>query len=241
MADTTTMVMSMPNGEMDMAMASSSTIELTFTADSGGVRATGTVSDYSATMSSTMMGNTEMGGDGLTGDLEFVIGPLGNVEMISTPEITGAALPVPISFQFNAVELFPRFPGHPLEPGDTWADTTAASADLGALGAPGALAGSSESTTVYTYTLVGDTLVAGRTLQKITVSGVGTAQTSGEEAGEEISNDMINTLEGFVLWDADRGLVAVADLVRTVDGSMSMQGMAMAMTLAGPVRLRLVN
>ena len=102
-------------------------------------------------------------------------------------------------------------------------------------------AGSSESTTVYTYTLVGDTLVAGRTLQKITVSGVGTAQTSGEEAGEEISNDMINTLEGFVLWDADRGLVAVADLVRTVDGSMSMQGMAMAMTMAGPVRLRLVN
>ena len=104
-----------------MATASSSTIELTFAADSGGVRATGTVSDYSATMSSTMMGNTEMGGDGLTGDLEFVIGPLGNVEMISTPEITGAALPVPISFQFNAVELFPRFPGHPLEPGDTWA------------------------------------------------------------------------------------------------------------------------
>ena len=240
-ADTTTSIMSMPNGEMDMAMASSSTIELTFAADSGGVRATGTVSDYSATMSSSMMGNMEMGGDGVSGDLEFVIGPLGHVEMISMPEVAGGALPGATPFQFNAVELFPRFPGHPLEAGDTWADTTAASADLGALGAPGALAGSSESTTVYTYTLVGDTVVAGRTLQKITVSGIGTTQTSGEEAGEPVSQDMTNTLEGFVLWDADRGLVAVAELVRTVDGSMSMQGMAMATTSAGPVRLRLVN
>ena len=238
MADTTTSIMSMPNGEMDMAMASSSTIELTFAADSGGVRATGTVSDYSATMSSSMMGNMETGGDGVSGDLEFVIGPLGHVEMISMPEVAGGALPGATPFQFNAIELFPRFPGHPLEAGDTWADTISASADLDSVGG---MAGTAESSTVYTYTLVGDTLVAGRTLQKITVSGIGTTQSSGEEAGEPVSQDMTNTLEGFVLWDADRGLVAVAELVRTVDGSVSMQGMAMAMTSAGPVRLRLVN
>lgn len=237
-ADTTTSIMSMPNGEMDMAMAFSSTIELTFAADSGGVRASGTVSDYSATMSSSMMGNMEMGGDGVSGDLEFVIGPLGHVEVISMPAVAGGALPGATPFQFNAVELFPRFPGHPLEAGDTWADTISASADLDSVGG---MAGTAENSMVYTYTLVGDTVVAGRTLQKITVSGFGTSQASGEEAGEPVSQDMTNTLEGFVLWDADRGLVAVAELVRTVDGSMSMQGMAMATTSAGPVRLRLVN
>ena len=243
MADTTTTIMGMPDGEMDMAMSSGSTIELSFVADSGGVRVSGMVSDYSATMSSGMLGNMDLGEGGLTGDLEFVIGPRGNVEMISTPEIAGGGdgvMPA-IPFQFNAVDLFPRFPGRPLLPGDTWADTMSASADLGALGGPVPMAGTADNSTIYTYTLVGDTLVDGRTLQKITVSGVGTSQTSGEATGEEVSQDMTNTVEGFVLWDADRGLVAVAELVRTVDGTMSMMGMVVSMTAAGPSSMRLVN
>ena len=243
LADTITTVMIMPDGEMEMAQSSSSTVALTFAADSGGVLASGTVSDYSQRMSSAMFGDMEMGGNEVTGDIEFIVGPLGNVEMVSTPEIAGADLPMAIPFQFNAADLFPRFPGHALEPGDTWADTTSESADMGASGMPGAdaLTATAENTTVYTYSLVGDTVVDGRTFQKITVSAVGTMQASGDEAGEAISQNMTNTVEGFVLWDADRRLVAVAELVRTADGTMSMMGMTMAMTMAGPSRIRLVN
>ena len=241
MADTMTMLMTMPDGEMDMAMISGSTIELTFAADANGVRVTGEVTDHSATMSSSMLGNMEMPGDGPAGDLEFVVGPMGDVEMISTPEIAAADLPMAVPFQFNATELFPRFPGHPPEPGDSWADTTTESADLGGLGAPGDISGTGETSVVTTYTLVGDTVVDGRTLRKITVSGVGTSLTSAEEAGQAMAGDMTNTVEGFFLWDAERGLVAVAELVRTADGTMSVMGMSVAMTIAGPSTMRLVN
>lgn len=240
LVDTMTTIMAMPQGEMDMTQVSSATVALAFAADSGGVRVSGTVSDYSAGMSSSMAGDMGMGGDGVSGDLEFVIGPWGDVEMISTPEVTGGALPGATPFQFNT-DLFPRFPGRPPEPGDTWADTMTASEDMEEVAE---VSGVGESTNIYTYTLVGDTVVAGLTLHKITVSGVGTSQVSATEpeAGEEVSQDMTSTLEGFYLWDADRGLVVLADLVRTVDGTMSMGGMgAMAMTGAGPSRMRLVN
>ena len=239
LADTMTTIMTMPQGEMDMAQGSSATVELTFAADSGGVRVTGAVSDYSANMSSSMMGDMDLGGAGPTGILEFVVGPMGNVEIISMPEVTGGPLPVATPFQFNATDLFPPFPGHPLEPGDTWADTVTVTEDLDEVAG---VSGVAENTTITTYALVGDTMVAGRTLHKFTVSGVGTMQTSAtdEELGEPAAQDMTNTVEGFFLWDADRGLVALVELVRTLDGSMSMQGMAMSMTGAGPSRMKLV-
>ena len=106
---------------------------------------------------------------------------------------------------------------------------------------PVPLAGMEEDTTIYNYTLVGDTLVDGRTLRKITLSNVVSVQTSVEEAGQTMPMDMSSTLDGFILWDAERGLVVSADLVRTMDGSMSMMGMSMSMTMAGPSKLRLVN
>ena len=242
--DTITTIMTMPDGEMEMAQSSSSTVTLTFAADTGGVRVSGTVSDYTQSMSSGMLGDMDLGGGELTGELEFVVGPLGNVEMISTPEVASADLPMAIPFQFSAVDLFPRFPGHPLEPGDTWADTTIASEDMGAAPAMpggGELSGTAENTTVYTYTLVGDTVVDGRTFQKITVTAITTMLASADQGGEAVSQDMISTVDGFVLWDTDRRLVAVAELVRTADGTMSMMGMSIAMTMAGPSRIRLVN
>ena len=240
-ADTNTTIMTTPQGEMDMAQTSSATLELTFVTDSDGVRVTGTVSNYSAGMSSSMIGDMDMGGEGLSGDLEFVIGTWGDIEMISLPEVAGGALPVATPFSFGAPDLFPRFPGHPLEPGDSWADTATSSQDLEEVEG---LSGAGQNTAIYTYTLIGDTVVAGVTLQKITVSGFGTVQVSATEpeAGGEVAQDMTNTVEGFYLWDADRGLVVLADVVRTVDGTMSMGGMgAMAMTAAGPSRMRLVN
>lgn len=241
LADTVTMIMTTPDGDMDMAMSSASTVELTFAADAAGVRASGTVSDFSSSMASTMMGNTDVGWGGVSGDLEFVIGPLGDVEMVSTPEVTAADVPIPMPFMFNAQELFPRFPDRPLQPGDTWADTVEASVDLPALGVPVPAGGIGGDPAIYSYTLVGDTLVDGRTLRKITVTNVVSAQPSVEEAGQEMAMDMVTTVDGFILWDAERGLVAAVDLVRTMDGSMSMMGMSIHMTMAGPSKLRLVN
>ena len=241
LGDTTTMIMNSPDGEMDMVMSTAITIELTFAADPGGVRASGTVSDFSASMASTLMGNMDLPAEGISGDLEFVIGPLGDVEMISTPQVAGGGLPMAAPFQFNTQELFPRFPDRPLQPGDTWADTVTASMDLAGLGVPVPVEGLDEDPTIYNYTLVGDTLVDGGTLQKITLSAAASMQPTVEEAGQEMAMDMVVTVDGFILWDSERGLVAAVDLVRTTEGTMSMMGTSMSMTMAGPSKLRLVN
>ena len=237
LADTITMVMTRPSGETDMAMASSSTAALTFAADAGGVRVSGTVSDYSANMSSSTIGNRDMSGDSLAGTLEFVFGPWGAMETISKPMVTGGDLPGPTPFLFNASNLFPRFPGDLLVPGDAWDRTVTAEEDLSEV--PG-ISGTAEDTTVYTYTLVGDTVVAGRTLQKIAVSAIGTLRASGS-TGAQTSQDLTNSAEGFVLWDTNRGLVVFAEMVRTVDGSVSVRDMAGTMTRVGVSRLQLVN
>lgn len=234
LADTMSVAMTTPNGDMNMSVGSSGMLELTFAADSGGVLTSGTVSDYSARLSSTMMPTTEVGGDDLSGNLRFVIGPRGNVEVKSMPTVTGP----PMLFRFNENDLFPPFPTHRPKAGDTWADTVTTSADLISMGAFPATA---DNTTIYAYTLVGDTIVAGRTLQKIQVSAIGGSQFSREMAGGTVAQAMTNTVEGIVLWDAGRGLVAVVELVRTVDGSTSMQDRSMPMTMAGLLSLRLVN
>jgi len=181
-----------------------------------------------------MMPTTEVGGDDLSGDLQFVIGPRGDVEVKSTPTVAGP----PMLFRFNGNDLFPPFPAHRPKAGDTWADTITTSADLISMGAFPATA---DNTTVYAYTLAGDSIVAGRTLQKIQVSAIGRSQFSREMAGGTVSQEMTNTVEGFILWDAGRGLVAVVELVRTVDGSTSMPDRSMPVTMAGPLSMRLVN
>ena len=243
-ADTMTMIITTPDMEMDMAMANASTVTLTHSADpdGAGISVSGTVSDYSSSMSSSMFGDMPTGEATVSGELEFVLGPLGDVEMVSTPEVSQAdGMPV-IPYLLNTDVLFPRFPEHPLRVGDTWADTTTSSADLD--DAAAGLTGTVTGTTITAYTLVGDTVVDGKTYQKITFSGFSEGETSADDPGGDPAvgdNITTNALEGFFLWDADRGLVAFGEQMRTSEGSMMMMGAPSAMTGAGPSRVRLVN
>ena len=51
---------------------------------------------------------------------------------------------------------------------------------------------------------------------------------------------MTGSTTGFVLWDAERGLLAEAFFERELEGSMTMPGMApFNMGFEGPVRVRL--
>ena len=239
MADTMTMIMTTPDMEMDMAQTTGMTVALSFAEDPGGVRVTGAVSDYSSSMWSSMMGDMGAGDEEVSGELEFVLGPLGDVQVVASAQMTGGGGLISAPFNLNTEGLFPRFPERPLRAGDMWADTVTESVDMSEIEA--GMPGTAGSTGITTYTLVGDTVVGGRTYQKITLSGTITSSAdAGEPGGSEMS-DMSGSVEGFLLWDPDRGLVALAELVTTNEGSMSMMGDAMAMTGAGTSKVRLVN
>ena len=95
---------------------------------------------------------------------------------------------------------------------------------------------------MYTYTLVGDTVVDGRTLRHIRVAGDVTNEGAFTQGGTTMTQSMTGSANGFVLWDAERGVMTHARFDRDLEGSMTVPGMAsFDMGLAGPVRVQLQN
>lgn len=243
-ADTMVTVMNVAGNDMDMTMGSSATVELSFERGDAGLVVSGVVLDFSSSTASAMAPTMSAGLDDLEGDLEFVLAPRGEVEVKSLPSSSSAMAPV-TTFQTIANQLFPRFPDGQVEAGDMWADTLEVSADDAGL-EEAELAGLTDlgggSSTITTYTLVGDTVVAGRSLLHVTIKTEGSTSTSAEVEGQgELTQDMVNVTEGFFLWDPERRLITAVELTNTVDGSMMAQDMAMTITGAGTVRVRLVN
>lgn len=233
-ADTMSIDMSSPAGDMEVTGTGSVTMALAFLADPGGMRVTGTVQSFSGTFTNPMMGTQTAGLDDVGGNLEVVVGRHGVEELVSFPELAGPVAPMS-SFPALGYLLFPRVPGGDVDPGATWVDTVNSSTGTASM--------SMWSTTnaVNTYTLVGDTVVGGRGLVHIAVAAEVETETTIREGGvNPMVQKMAGSSDGFVLWDPELRLVAYAEYERNLAGTMSMGGMgSMALTVTGPTRIRL--
>ena len=184
-------------------------------------------------MSNPMQGTTTADLDDLSGNLEIVFGRRGVEEVVSVPRLSGPAAQLS-PFEHIANDLFPRLPDAVADPGASWVDTVTWSTDDGSI--------ETTSNSVYTYTLVGDTVVDGRTLRHIAVAGDVSNEAEFTQGGTTMTQSITGSANGFVLWDAERGLLAHAYFDRDLEGSMTIPGMAsFDMSLAGPVRVRLQN
>lgn len=230
-ADTMSVVMESPMGEMEVTGTGSVTMALAFLPDPGGMRVTGTVKAFSGTFTNPMMGTQTADLDDVGGGLDVVVGRHGVEQLASFPELSGPVAPMS-SFPALGHLLFPRLPGGAADPGATWVDTVDSSTETAAM--------SATTDAVNTYTLVGDTVVGGRGLVHITVSTEATAETTVQEGGMSVTQSVAGSSEGFILWDPRRRLVAYAEYERDMAGTMSMGGMAsMDLTVTGPTRVRL--
>ena len=227
-ADTIVIDLSSPLGSLEAVSASTFTIGLAFATDPGGARVTGTVESLEATMTSPMGPAESAGLDDVSGTLGFLVGPYSVMEVTSYPEV-GAPSPM-LSFPALPHQLFPRIVPGVVLPGATWTDTATTSYE-----------GEVDATfsTITDYTLVGDTVVDGRSLLHIAVA----AQVAIElEADEEIlSNQSLEgSLNGFILWDPQRRLAAYGRFDREMAGNMKMPGMpTIPLGITGPTVLRL--
>lgn len=230
-ADTMSIDMASPLGDMEVTGTGTVTMALAFLADPGGMRVTGTVETFSGTFTNPMMGTQTAGLDDVGGNLEVVVGRHGVEELVSFPELAGPVAPMS-SFPALGYLLFPRVPGGDVDPGTTWVDTVNSSTETEAM--------SSTTNAVNTYTLVGDTVVGGRGLIHIAVAVEVETETTIREGGTSMIQKMAGSSDGFVLWDPERRLVAYAEYERDVAGTMSMGGMgSMALTVTGPTKIRL--
>ena len=229
--DTMSIDVASPLGSMEVTGESSTTIGWSFQSDSGGVRVIGTVQAFEGSMTNPMMGTETASLDDLSGNFDVVINRLGVAELASFPSLPGPLAQIS-SFPALAHLLFPRMPGGGAGPGATWVDTVTTSTD-----APGA---STTSTTISTYTLVGDTVVDGRNLVHIAVANEVTLETVMEEGGMSMTQSVAGPANGFFLWDPERRLVAYAEYERDVEGTMSAGPMgSMGIAVTGPTRIRL--
>ena len=175
--------------DVDVAAGLQSTLNLAFEPHPDGTLVTGTVQDFEFSMMSPENQPGLATEEELEGSLSFVVGPLGHVELLSYPEIAETSVSIgsdsPLSlnlgeeqespFEFFARDFVPRFPDRVVEAGEMWTDTVSMSPEeSGPLGT---------DTTIYAYTLLGDTVVDGRSLLHIAVSAEGEEDTSEEMLG----------------------------------------------------------
>lgn len=104
-----------------------------------------------------------------------------------------------------------------LDPGTTWVDTVAWSSD----------AASSEIafTHAYTYTLVGDTLVDGRSLLNISFAGEVAIESSGQAGQRESTSSSKGSATGLILWDVERGLPVYGEIEEKTEGTTIREGL----------------
>ena len=222
-----------PMGAMQVTSDGSYTLDLAFESADGGVRVTGTVTSFEASISNPMMGTQSAGLDVVSGSLDLVLSRRGESDVASIPEVSG---PASQFSPFNSVanEFFPRLPDGMVAAGDTWVDTVTWSTDQESM--------QSTTTNVYTYTLVGDTVVDGRTLLNIGVTAEMATEADIEQGGMAISQSLAGTVTGSLLWDAERGLMTRRDIESEIEGTTSMAGMPPAnMSITGTESVRLAN
>lgn len=230
-ADTLVTSMNTPTGAMQIDITTSATLATAFSADPGGVRVTATLQGLSMTMANPMMGSQTLEPEA-TGDFVFVMDPQGTVDLLSTPEIEGPAGST-AAVTGMPYELFPHLPGTAAQSGDSWSNTVSRSQET-----PEATA---TTTTVYTYTLVGDTVVNGRTLVRIDIAADVETQGTVDMGGMSADQSITGTDTGFALWDMEAGQLHSMKIERAYTGSMNTPMGSMAMEISGTSHRRLEN
>lgn len=226
--DTLTQTFNAPGGAAIFTLATALTLATTFEDDPGGVRITGDIQALNATMAGPVETPQPLPLD-VTGAYVFVMGPRGAVEVISSPEIAEMVTPL-VGLHY---EWFPRLPGARVQPGESWADTVAWSRE--------APEGRFSSSTVFNCTLVGDTMVAGRALGKISIAGEVELASETNRNGVGVEMAFVGSKAGHAIWDPERGLLHSVEVAFGYSGTMKTPMEELPVSVTGSSRRRLEN
>lgn len=213
--DTLTIAVQGLGQPLELAVRSAARYGVTYAAASQGLAATAAIESLSAELAVPMGEPMTMDESVLEGDFAFELDTRGRVLSMSSPSATdvggqvfGAAAPL------LAYSLFPRLPGRVVAVGDSWADSLTYTQTLEA--------GETEVTSALTYTVLGETQMAGRSLLDIGFEG--TAEISQEMSIEGAAVNLAAETEvsGSLLWDRAAGVLYESDLTMEGPGQARM-------------------
>lgn len=209
---------------------------------SGRMRVRGRLTSFDAALSGPGAGVVSGDLDDVSGHLLAMVSRRGLDELVSFPAVSGAAANDYL-FPTLGHALLPSMPTVWVDPGDSWVDTVTVAGDG---------EGASPATTwIRTHTLVGDTLVRGMMLihiavagrvtveDGVAVAGMVTVEGVTEDAGMPVAGKVTGTINGSVLWDPERRMVAYAEYHRDwrVATTGSDDASPAARTIRGPTRI----
>lgn len=210
-------------GNQSMTNHVSLTLDLTFERTASGIQANGEVVSYSGS-ANTMMGTTTANMDDLEGVFQVLLDRHGVQEVVTVPTIPGDGPNTSLGdFSYLPHNLLIRLPESEWrgdEPGPSWTDPVLWSTEVGPA--------STSSETIYTYTVVGDTVIDGSTLLAVTVAGVTETEIVLNQMGMEIELSLSGDVSGSAFFDPGLGLLHSSDLEFSQTGSTSMAAMGMS-------------
>jgi hypothetical protein len=208
--DTADMDIDAGGQSMQARTTSSMTVETSFTRSDEGVQVWLGVQELRARQT-TPMGSLDADGSGIDGPLVFSLDREGNATVVSVPDVSGDAVQF---FQPLAVahSLFPGLPGRAASVGESWTDTVRFEGEQSG--------GTVSSSTVLEYTVVGDTVVAERSLVRLDFQGTSDVAANGIIQGSDFSQSVSGNISGWVLWDHRRNLLVEAHNRSDARGSM---------------------
>lgn len=228
--DTATISIQALGQSLDLRVESSAIYDVAFARANDGVQVTMSVEDLDATINIPMAGPIPVDESSVAGELVFTLDRLGSASLVSAPEVDDAAGQLVPPLQI-AHTFFPALPGRSVRAGDTWSDTISYEDDGTVTG------GEDVQRSIFQYTAVGDTVIAGTPLLRIAFDGTSeVAQTLGMQ-GTEIEQSTTLRIEGHVLWDLTAG--RMYERVTTSTGAGTVRIAMMPGEL--PTRLQVVS
>ncbi len=210
--DTTLVTAAVMGQRMEIGLRGSADYGVAFGPAPDGVEVTLTVERLAATVSMPMASPEPADESDVQGALVFSLDRRGNATVTAAPEVSQAAGRM-ISGLTTAHTFFPGLPDRVVAPGDQWVDTLSYEGD--------AELGATSESSVIEYTVVGDTVVEGRDLLKISLSGTTESSNSMDLAGTPVAQESTLDVEGHVLWDTEAGVMF--ELVRNGRGRGEVQ------------------
>lgn len=209
--DTTVVSLAIMGQRMEMSQRGVADYAVKFGPTRTGLDVTLTVKELAAVINQPMGAPLRIDKSDVTGDLVFTLDRRGNPTISERPEVSDGASQM-VSSLGLAYTFFPRLPDRVVGTGDSWVDTVSYEGQDGP--------GLRSELTILRYTVTGDTVVAGRSLMAISLQGTTKSTMEMELAGMSITQSSDLVVEGYVLWDAQRGLMVESFKKATGSGTV---------------------
>ncbi len=209
--DTMNMDIDAGGQSMQVTVNMASTLGASFVRSGDGFEVTLEVQDLAARLNNPVAGVVRADESGIDAPVVFTMDRRGRTTLVSAPELdeTTEQFFSPITV---ASSMFPRVPGRAVEPGYMWTDTVNIDGQQGG--------GTVKSVSVLNYTVVGDTVVDGRSLLRFDFEGTVESASAGVTAGMDFTQNASGDASGYVLWDMQRSLVVEMFSEGDMRGSM---------------------